>query len=212
MVLSFDTAYRHISQYGFLQRDGFIIYQDAKRHFVGHEAKDVIHHHQNIQKFSPSPRLSFRADAVKLDDLFRRVEKVTHQPLTDIYKLAAFLTYFYKDGRPGIAIRIQTMMLMKATYAMTYKSVCDMTAFDDTPHHHALAIKKSTELCRKYGLVTCPYADAVVATSIVVKLVRCSSSPTLHHQQHLLRHGLLNRSRCTTPTRFRNAIALSLVQ
>jgi hypothetical protein len=81
MVLSFDTAYRHISQDGFLQRDGFIIYQDAKRHFVGHEAKDVIHHHQNIQKFSPSPRLSFRADAVKLDDLFRRVEEVTHQPV-----------------------------------------------------------------------------------------------------------------------------------
>ena len=120
----------------------------------------MIYHHQNLQKFHPSPRLSFRSDAVKLDDLFRRVEEVTHQPLTDIYKLAAFLTHFHKDTRPGVAIRIQTMMLMKATYAMTYKSVCDMTAFDDTPHHHALAITKTTELCRKYGLGTCPYADA----------------------------------------------------
>jgi hypothetical protein len=52
------------------------------------------------------------------------------------------------------------MMLMKATYAITYKSVCDMTAFEDTPHHRALAITKTTELCRKYGLGTCPYADA----------------------------------------------------
>jgi hypothetical protein len=31
MVLSFDTNYRHISQDGFLQRDGYMIYQDAKR-------------------------------------------------------------------------------------------------------------------------------------------------------------------------------------
>jgi hypothetical protein len=119
----------------------------------------VLFHHQNLQKFAPSPKVPFKADAVQLDDHFRRVEKVTHQPLTEIYKLAAFLTYFNKDGRPGVAIRIQTMMLMKATYAMTYKSVCDMTAFDDTPHHHALAITKTSELCRKYGLGTCPYAD-----------------------------------------------------
>jgi hypothetical protein len=45
MVLCFDTTYRHISQDGFLQRDGFIIYQDAKRRFEGHEAKDVIYHY-----------------------------------------------------------------------------------------------------------------------------------------------------------------------
>ena len=121
--------------------------------------KDVIYHHQNLQKSHPSPRLYFRSDAVKLDDLFRRVEEVTHQPLTDMYKLAAFFTHFHKDTRPSVAI-IQTMMLMKETYAMTYKSVCNMTAFDDTPHHHALAITKTTELCRKYGLGTCPYADA----------------------------------------------------
>jgi hypothetical protein len=49
MVLSFDTNYRHISQDGFLQRDGYIIYQDAKRHFEGHEAKDVLFHHQILQ-------------------------------------------------------------------------------------------------------------------------------------------------------------------
>ena len=156
MVLCFDTTYRHISQDGFLQRDGFIIYQDAKRRFEGHEAKDVIYHYQNLQKFSPSPRQSFRSDEVKLDDLFRRLEEVTHQSLTDIYKLVAFLTHFHEDTRPGVAIRIQRTMLMKATYAMTYKSVCDMTAFEDTPHHRASA----TELCRKYGLGTCPYADA----------------------------------------------------
>ena len=140
MVLSFDDTYRHISQDGFLQRDGFMIHQDAWRHFEGHEAKDAIYHHQNLQNFHPSPRLSFRSDAVKLDDLFRRVEEVTPQPLTNIYKLAAFLTNVDKGAHPDVAFRIQTMMLMKATYAMTYKSVCDMTAFDDTPHHHALAI------------------------------------------------------------------------
>jgi hypothetical protein len=131
MVLSFDDTYRHISQDGFLQRDGFMIHcihQDAWRHFEGHEAEDVIYHHQNLQNFHPSPRLSFRSDAVKLDDLFRRVEEVTPQPLTNIYKLAAFLTHVDKGAHPDVASRIQTMMLMKATYAMTYKSVCDMTA------------------------------------------------------------------------------------
>ena len=120
----------------------------------------MLFHHQNLKQFTPNPKITFKADAVRLDDLFRRVEEVTHQPLTDIYKLAAFLTQFIKDGRPGVIIRIQTMMLMKATYAMTYKSVCDITAFEDTPHHRALAITKTTELCRKYGLGTCPYADA----------------------------------------------------
>ena len=151
-----------------------------------------------------------RSDAVKLDDLFRRVEDVTHQPLTDIYKLAAFLTHFHKDARPGVAIRIQTMMLMKATYAMTQNSVCDMTAFDDAPHHHALAITKSTELCRKYGLGTCFFTDAD-CRHIDVKLAQCSSSPTLRHLPHRLLLGLLIHRRSHTPTTSRNAIALLLV-
>jgi hypothetical protein len=64
-----------------------MIYQDAKRHFEGHEAKDVLFHHQNLQQFSPNLKITFKADAVRLDDLFRRVEEVTHQPLTDIYTL-----------------------------------------------------------------------------------------------------------------------------
>jgi hypothetical protein len=41
--------------------------------------------------------------------------------------LAAFLTHLSKDPRPGVIIRIQTMMLMKATYAMTYKSAYGYT-------------------------------------------------------------------------------------
>ena len=174
----------------------------------------MLFHHKNLQQFTPNPKITFKADAVRLDYLFRRVEEVTHQPLTNIYKLAAFLTHFGKDGRPGVVIRTLKMMLMKATYAMTYKSVCDMTAFEDIPHHRALAITKTTELCRKYGLGTCPYADADyrhTASYTVVKLARCSSSPMPHHLQHRLQHGLLT-NRSPTPTTYRNATALLLVQ
>jgi hypothetical protein len=160
-----------------------MIYQDAKKHFEGHEARYVIYHHQNLQKSHPSPRLSFRSDAVKLEDLIRRVEDVTHQPLTDIYKLAAFFTRFHKDARPGVAIRIQTTMLIKVTYAMTSKSVCDMTAFDDTPHHHALAITKSTA---NMDQAPAPSPMQTVATSIVVKLAQCHRHYTTYHTAYYM--------------------------
>jgi hypothetical protein len=78
MVPSFDTDYPHISQDGFLQRDGYIIYQDAKRHFEGHEAKDVLFHHQNLQQFTPNPKITFKADAVSKKIIFSDVSKKSH--------------------------------------------------------------------------------------------------------------------------------------
>jgi hypothetical protein len=44
--------------------------------------------------------MSFRSDAVKLDDLMRRVEEVTGKPQSDIEKLAIFLKHFHADSRP----------------------------------------------------------------------------------------------------------------
>jgi hypothetical protein len=66
--------------------------------------------------FRPTLRMSFSSDAVKLDDLMRRVEQVTGKSQSDIEKLAIFLYHFHADSRPGVAVRIQTMVLMKATY------------------------------------------------------------------------------------------------
>jgi hypothetical protein len=102
-----------ISQEGFLQHDGIQIFQDATKHFEGHDAKHVIYHHQNLHCFKPTLRMSFRSDAVKLDDLMRCVEQVTGKFQSDIEKLAIFLYHFHADSRTGVAIRIQTMVLMK---------------------------------------------------------------------------------------------------
>jgi hypothetical protein len=104
--------------------------------------------------------MSFRSDAVKLDDLMRRVEQVTGKPQSDIEKLAIFLNHFHADSRPGVAVRIQTMVLMKATYEVMYKSVCEMYPIEETPHHRDMLVTKSTELCSLHGLGTCPHSDA----------------------------------------------------
>jgi hypothetical protein len=105
-------------------------------------------------------KTSFRSDAVKLDDLMRRVEQVTGKPQSDIEKMAIFLNHFHADSRPGVAVRIATLVLIKATYEVMYKSVCEMSPIEKTPHHRALLVTKSTELCRRHGLGTCPHSDA----------------------------------------------------
>jgi hypothetical protein len=73
MDIIFDESSHHISREGFLQHDGIQLFQDATKHFEGHEAKDVIFHHQNLHRFRPT-LMSFRSDAVKLDDLMRQAE------------------------------------------------------------------------------------------------------------------------------------------
>jgi hypothetical protein len=115
MDIIFDESFHHISQEGFLQHDGIQIFQDATKHFEGHEAKDVIFHHQNLHRFRPTLPMSFR----KLDDLMRRVEQVTGKPQSDIEKLAIFLNHFHADSSPGVAVRIQTMVLMPPTRLCT---------------------------------------------------------------------------------------------
>jgi hypothetical protein len=160
MDIIFDESFHHISQEGFLQHDGIQIFQDATKHFEGHEAKDVIFHQQNLHRFRPTLRMYFRSDAVNLDDFMRRVEQVTGKPQSDIEKLAIFLNHFHADSRPGVAVRIQTMVLMNATYEVMYKSVCEMYPIEETPHHRAMLVPKSTELCRRRGLGTCPHSDA----------------------------------------------------
>jgi hypothetical protein len=86
--------------------------------------------------------------------------KATGKPHSDIEKMVIFLNHFHADRRPGVAVRIATVVLMKVTYEVTYKSVCEMCPIEETPHHRAMLVTKSTELCRRHGLGTCPhYAD-----------------------------------------------------
>jgi hypothetical protein len=49
---------------------------------------------------------------------------------------------------------------MEATYEVMYKSVCGMYPIEETPHHRAMLVTKSTELCCRHGLGTCPHSDA----------------------------------------------------
>jgi hypothetical protein len=90
----------------------------------------------------------------------RHVEQVTGKPLSDIEKMAIFLNHFHADSRPGVAVRIATLVLIRATYEVMYKSVCEMYPIEETPYHRALLVTKSTELCRRHGLGTCPHSDA----------------------------------------------------
>jgi hypothetical protein len=50
----------------------------------------------------------------------RRVEQVTGKPQSDIEKMAIFLNHFHADSRPGVAVRIATLVLIKATYEVMY--------------------------------------------------------------------------------------------
>jgi hypothetical protein len=90
----------------------------------------------------------------------RRVEQVTGKPQSDIEKMAIFLNHFDADSRPGVAVRIATLVLIKATYEVMYKSVCETYPIEETPHHRALLVTKSTELCRRHGLGTSPHSAA----------------------------------------------------
>jgi hypothetical protein len=47
---------------------------------------------------------------------------VTGKPQSDTEKMAIFLNHFHADSRPGVAVRIATLVLIKVTYEVMYKS------------------------------------------------------------------------------------------
>jgi hypothetical protein len=154
MVIIFDETFHHISQEGFKQHNGYLIFQEALKHFERHEARDIIFHHQALLAFDL--KLPVKSNYVEMDTLFINVEELNEHATATT---STMLTHFRYDPRPGVPFRIQTMILMESTYPMIYKSLCEMNPMDDFPRHHALALRGITELCRRFGLGTCPHSD-----------------------------------------------------
>jgi hypothetical protein len=85
-----------------------------------------------------------------------------------------------------------------------YKSVCEMSPIEETPHHRAMLVTKSTELCRRRGLGTCPHSDISIKAKLAPSL--SSLMANLLVLGHLLHHNLLALSHI--PTTLQSAIVM----
>ena len=179
MDIVFDDTFHHISEEGFKQHDGVLIFKEAMKHFEGHEARDIIFHHQALQGYKVNTKQSVKSNLVDLNTLMRNAEECNDHLMADVEKQALLLTHFYNDTRPGVATRIQTMTLMKASYAMIYKSLCEMNPMGDVSRHHALVATATKELCRRFGLGLCTKSDAEASSyGTRVNLKKYTSRPT----------------------------------